>query len=226
MGYYRANHQGSFQEFQNTRWKNHHSYGGALRSRRQGRGVRPLSSKDPLHLVFKVNRARVKYGLRTYRRYFLILQILERYSKKFFVQIEQYSIQGDHIHLLIRTKRRSQFTSFFRVVAGQIAQQFEQQGLLTPSVGAVGWDLAQEEGSPRVTDTLSGGGKGERSRGLMKMKKLWKHRPFTRVVRGWRALKICRNYIRLNEQEALKVIPYRKERLRGLSSAEWNLLWA
>ena len=56
-------------------------------------------------------------------------------------------------------------------------------------------------------------------------KGLWRHRPFSRVVRGWRAYKIVRNYIQLNEKEALGHIPYRKERLKGLSTSEWQTLW-
>ncbi|MEK6774395.1 MAG: hypothetical protein AABY64_10665 [Bdellovibrionota bacterium] len=58
-----------------------------------------------------------------------------------------------------------------------------------------------------------------------KKQKLWKYRPFTRVIKGWKAYKIVRSYIQLNEREALGVIPYRKTRLKGLSSTEWELLW-
>lgn len=83
-------------------------------------------------------------------------------------------------------------------MAGQIAQRFEQEGYL------------------RVTDTPA----DEQGTGL------WKHRPFTRVVKGWKAYRIVRNYIQLNEKEALGVIPYRKTRLRGLSMKDWQLLWA
>jgi putative transposase len=44
-------------------------------------------------------------------------------------------------------------------------------------------------------------------------------------VRGFKAYKIVRDYIQLNEQEALKKMPYRKERLRGLSMRDWEVLW-
>ncbi len=57
------------------------------------------------------------------------------------------------------------------------------------------------------------------------LQKLWKYRPFTRVIRGWKAYKTVRNYVQLNEQEILGNIPYRKQRLRGLSSNEWEILW-
>lgn len=77
----------------------------------------------------------------------LINQIIKKYAKRFNVKIEQISIQNDHIHALIRTARRSEYLYFFRVVAGQIAQCFEKEGLL-------------------------------------KSFKLWKFRPFTRVIKG------------------------------------------
>jgi REP element-mobilizing transposase RayT len=111
----------------------------------------------------------------------------------FFVKIDQLSIQNDHIHILLRAPRRADFQSFFRVVAGQIAQQFQKNGWMTDTPAA--------------------------------RKGIWKFRPFTRVVRGWRALRTIRNYIQLNEKEATGKIPYRKERLRGLTEEEWKILW-
>jgi hypothetical protein len=46
------------------------------------------------------------------------------------------------------------------------------------------------------------------------------------VVKGWKAYQIVRNYIQLNEKEALGEIAYKKDRLRGLSMSEWNILWS
>lgn len=192
--------------FQKPNWKHRYAHGGSLRNARAGRFSRPLSGKDPVHLVFKAHRQRIKSGFRTYKRYFLIHKLIDRYSRRFFVKIEQISVQGDHLHLLIRTGRRSNFQSFFRVVAGQIAQQFEKQELVT--------DTPAAEAGSRVTDTPKAG------------TGLWKHRPFTRVVKGWRAYRIVRDYIQLNEREALGVIDYNQQRLRGLSREEWQALWS
>jgi hypothetical protein len=96
------------------------------------------------------------------------------------------------------------------VVAGQIAQRLELEELL------VGQGPGPRQ---RVTDTPGS------PRKLRKGTGLWKYRPFSRVVRGWRAYKIVRDYIQLNEQEARGKIPFRKSRLRGLSSGEWRILW-
>lgn len=178
----------------------------------------------------------------------LISQIVRRYSRKFFVKVEQISIQGDHCHLLIRAPRRAKFQAFFRVVSGQIAQRFQLEGLLkaevadTPQRSRAG-ELRFEAESPGVTVTLPGlrARTGLRQEAVLRVIEsnekvrrkspqagtgFWKHRPFSRVVRGWRAYQIVRNYIQLNELEARGAIPYRKDRLKGMSSADWEILWA
>jgi putative transposase len=205
-------------EFQTINWMHRFSHGGILRKSRAGRGMRPLSSREPLHLVFKADRARIKSGFRSYQRFFLIHSLLQKYSLKFFVKIEQVSIQGDHIHLLIRTTRRSNYQSFFRVIAGQIAQRFEKEGLL--SVPAT---VSKAEAAA-VTDTPAGPGTPAST--TSPKPKLWLHRPFTRVVRGYRAYKTVQNYIQLNEQEALGNIPYQKQRLRKLNPEQCEILWS
>ncbi|WP_413585426.1 transposase [Bdellovibrio sp. HCB274] len=173
-----------------THWKFRHCHGGTLRTSSKGRGARPLSSKDPIHLVFKVNMTAVSKGLRSPRNFSLLNILLKKYARKFFVKIEQFSIQSDHIHILVRGSRRSAIQSFLRVVAGQFAQC--------------------------LTDTFTKRHEGER---------VWKHRPFTRVIRGFKPYKVVRDYIQLNEMEALGRM-YSKTRLRGMSPEELRELWA
>ncbi len=185
--------------FGKTHWQHRFSYGGTLRQCRTGRGARPLSCREPLHLVLKARKEKIRPGFRTYKRFALIHFILRKYAAHFFVKIEQVSIQGDHIHLLIRTTRRSNFQNFFRVFAGQIAQRFEKEGLLTITKPLF---AANVTGTPKVTVSQRTTGSRESSRAPC-LNGLWLHRPFSRVVRGWRAYKIVRDYIQLNEKEAL-----------------------
>lgn len=164
-----------------NKWKHQLSHGGELRKKQLGRGARPLSTKEPIHAVFKIERLRLRHrSLRAPQNFKLVLQIVEKYAQYFAVKIEQFSVQNDHVHLLIRTSRRRQFHHFFRVVAGQIAQRFEKEGLLS---------LNNCMKNCKMTDTPKA------------PKSLWRHRPFTRVVRGWRAYRIIRNYIQLNEKK-------------------------
>jgi REP element-mobilizing transposase RayT len=212
------------------------THGGSLRRVRAGRGVRPLSTKEPLHVVFKVRRERLRHGgLRHGVTYTRIQQIVRRYAKKFFVKVEQITIQGDHCHLLIRAPRRAKFHAFFRVVSGQIAQKLQLEGLLNPGVTDTPTG-PRADSELRKKDELRAGsetaskvrGSSEKSTRKMNAKgtQLWKYRPFSRVVRGWRAYKIVCDYIKLNELEAQGRIPYRKSRLRGMSSTDWEVLWA
>ena len=209
--------------FKTTSWKHRDRHGGELRKLRAGRKMRALSTKDPIHLVLKANRETIRGGLRFYKRYFLIQKLVRIYSKKFFVKIEQVTIQGDHIHMLIRISKRSLCQSFLRVLSGQIAQQFMNQGLTTTQTKEM-----------FVTDTLISGTSSvmtgtpftaEKS-GVTdspkepSTKRLWKYRPFTRVVKGWKAYRIVRDYISLNEAEALGIIAYSKKRLRALSEVQ------
>ena len=204
--------------FKTTPWKHRFSHGGELRKLRAGRKARSLSSKDTIHLVLKANRETIRGGFRSYKRYFLIQKLVRVYSKRFFIKIEQISIQGDHVHLLIRISRRSLSHSFLRVLSGQIAQQLQAQGLTTCAVIqkkenplARNAGLKEEKG---VTDTPK----------VRSPMRLWKYRPFTRVVKGYRAYRIVRDYISLNEAEAPGVISYSKTRLRGLSENQLQAL--
>jgi REP element-mobilizing transposase RayT len=199
-------HQQFRQSKQTSFFRVNLSHGGVLRNQRKGRGLRPLATKESIHLVLKLNQNMLRHrSLRSAKGFIIANRIIKKYAAHFYIKIEQLSLQNDHIHALVRTSRRSLYQNFFRVVAGQIAQQFEREGLLTSGV---------------VTDTSAGNGKKIRT-----AISFWKFRPFTRVVRGWKAYKIVQNYIQLNELEVAGKIPYRKERLRGLSSSEWKLFW-
>jgi putative transposase len=152
--------------------------------------------------------------------------MVRQYAFRFGVKVEQISVQAGHCHLLVRAPRRARFHYFFRVVAGQIAQMLEREGLLatkpvTDTPGRSKQRAADRDREP-VTDTpQSLATPQSKARGTG----LWKHRPYSRVVRGWRAYNVVRDYIQLNELEAQGKVPYRKLRLRGLSSGEWALFW-
>lgn len=207
-------HQKSKQSsFFSINWKHQLSHGGVLRKKQLGRGSRPLSTKEPIHAVFKVERRRLRHkSLRSPQSFKLVLKIIEKYSKYFVIKIEQLSVQNDHVHLIIRTTRRRQFHHFFRVVAGQIAQKFEKEGLLAAQ-------SCQMTDTPRTS-------RGEHKYIKRATESIWKYRPFTRVVRGWKAYQTVKDYIQLNEKEIRGDIRYQKNRLSGLSSADWQILWA
>jgi REP-associated tyrosine transposase len=90
--------------------------------------------------VFKADKQTYKKGLRSPLGFAITQRVLKKYSRRFFVKLEQVAICQDHIHCLVRLSKRSLGQHFFRVVAGQIAQEFQKTGLMkvtgTPGVGA------------------------------------------------------------------------------------------
>lgn len=230
---HRKSKQQSF-SFANIKAAHRFCHGGVLYQKRAGRGQRPLSTKEPLHLVFKVRKEKLRSGsLRTPQNFQSIQNIIQRYAKKFFVKIEQLSIQGDHIHALIRTTKRSLYHHFFRVVAGQIAQQFQKEGMLSgrtvigTSSTAAKAAATRKINPPQVSEkNTTATNSNKNANPKPKGTKLWKYRPYTRVIRGHKAYDVARNYVQLNEKEAQGKIVYRKERLKGLSAGEWEILWS
>lgn len=120
-------------------------------------------------------------------------------------------MQADHIQILIRCSQRSNYQSFFRVAAGQIAQVFLKEGLLK-----IALKKPRLSSLNKVTDTPNG---------LGEPLKFWAYRPFSRIVKSWKGLKIVRNYNQLNELEITGRKTYNPLRLRGISSSDWSLLW-
>ena len=134
-------------------------------------------------------------------------EILKKYSVHFFVKIEQYTVQNDHIHLIIKAYQTSSLHNFCRVVAGQIAQRLQKEGLATVSLPGI-----KDETLPRWKRQHL-------------FTRLWKYRPYTRMVIGFKPLLILKDYLKLNEIEALGKIPYQKSRLLGGSLESLRELW-
>jgi hypothetical protein len=104
-----------------------------------------------------------------------------------------------------------------------MAQRLEKEGLLKAVTDT---SARNASGSMGNVKTKSVRGRELSQKLTRNFLKLWKHRPFSRVVRGYRAYKIVRNYIQLNEKEVLGEIKYQSLRLRGLSMSDWKILWS
>lgn len=172
-------------------------HGGNFRRYRAGRGRRPLSKCYALHAVFKINRGAVRGGLRHPRNRQLVEDVVSQYSRRFEINLLQVSIQSTHIHALVKGRGRHFYFAFLRVVAGQIAQR-----LMDRCDSTVAADVHPK-----------------------KRRTFWKHRPFTRIVKGLRAQAIVRDYIQLNEAEARGHVFYQKDRLRGLTPEGRRRIW-
>lgn len=82
------------------------------------RSIRPLSTKNPTHLVLKS-----KPTFQLFKKKSVIEQIIRKQAKRFGIKIYEISIQKDHIHLNILIFSREMYKRFIRSITGLIARK-------------------------------------------------------------------------------------------------------
>ena len=167
-------------------------YGGSLAIGTR-RSRRPLNSRKPVHMVLRSNLAKGERSLLTH--YGLVVRTLKRYSRKFHVKVHEYAVCGNHIHILAKGKSRRELQNFFRVLAGQIAQQILNQIPLKTN---------ERKAFSRVEAELHR--KNQRS--------FWSQSLFTRLVSGIRDFKNVKNYVMQNTRETFGLVKYKFRRGR------------
>ena len=169
-------------------------FGGALLKGRR-KSIRPLTSKDSIHLVLRSPWAMGSESFLNRRHYRRINKIINRFAKKFGVRIYQRAINSNHLHLLLRITNRRLYRSFIKAVSGQIASHvMGQQSFL---------DFSKTRAIPVTGD---GSVSSNASSGF------WEFRPFSRVVNWGRDFKMCVKYLKQNVLEAFGFIPYKPRR--------------
>jgi REP element-mobilizing transposase RayT len=94
-------------------------HGGKVRAGK-GKLFRPLCTKNWLHLCLK---SRFPKGhLSLLRKEYLIQDLLHETAKQCFVEIGDFVIMRDHIHIQARLRDLSFFRNFLRVFAGKCAR--------------------------------------------------------------------------------------------------------
>lgn len=160
-----------------------HEFGGRFRSRRSGRGERPITVEHYLHCIFKADPRKLpQSSLRRNPVGDLLRFQLWKYAVQFFIQIDEISVQHTHVHLLLRCYVEENMIAFLRVFPGQVAQSLLRAGL--------------------VTDTPQRRKRAHRKAPI----KLWTQRPYTRWVVGENDYIAVKKYIQINEMEALGVL--------------------
>ena len=180
-------------------------HGGSLAVRKR-RARRPLNLKQSHHLTLKSHHA---IGARSlFRHKKMILSLIKKNSLKFQVKVYEYSIQGNHIHLLVKAQTREGLQNFFRVVAGHIAQRILKEFPLAKNAG----------GAP-----LSSKNNTKSSPGCQKnLRKFWSYLLYSRIVSWGRELKVVARYIQQNTLELLQILAYRPRAIKSKNCVEWN----
>ena len=123
-------------------------------------------------------------------------------AKKHSVKIYRFANAGNHLHLLLKIPALGAWAAFIRELTGQIAQAMRE--------------LFAEVFATNKTQVTSPTSKE------LKSLNFWKHRPFTRIIRGWkRAFKSVAQYIYLNYCEAEGHIGYRDTKILDFLRLAW-----
>jgi REP element-mobilizing transposase RayT len=107
--------------FQNSKDINARVIHGGARTKGRRKTKRPLSTKHVMHLVLKSKKATGRYSFFNHQK--AIHQILNKYSKRYGVQIKDSVNMGNHIHLKIKIADRKYFQNFLRTITALIARK-------------------------------------------------------------------------------------------------------
>ncbi len=101
---------------------------------------RPLSTKQPIHLVLKCDKST---GL--FRELNQVKYYINKYSWKFCIRIYSLSVQHDHIHFLIKIDDRESYVKFNRALTGILARKYGK-GIwqLSPFTRVLNWGKEYE----------------------------------------------------------------------------------
>src|SRR3954463_16633780 len=96
---------------------------GGDHARNKRKSARPFSSKRPLHLVLRSDKAKGTLSLRTPENQRLITRLLTRFAILFGIRVYEFSVNSNHIHIILKAPTRTLFQRFMRTRPGQIAQK-------------------------------------------------------------------------------------------------------
>jgi len=100
--------------------KGHTTHGGE-HSVGKRKKQRPISVKKSMHLVMKSSRAKGSYSLRAIHNKGKVEELVWRYARRFHIKIYRFTVNFNHIHFVLRAKRREHLQNFLRTTAGLIA---------------------------------------------------------------------------------------------------------
>ena len=118
------------------------AHGGNLREGKR-KLTRPFDPKKPLHLVLRSTRARREWSLLRAKNVKRTKNLVYREAARAGVKIYQYANAGNHLHLVVRAKRRADLARFLRTTTGLIARVITGAKKGQPKNAALGgrfWD--------------------------------------------------------------------------------------
>ena len=170
-------------------------FGGRLlhgRRRRQ----RPLSTKEPIHIVLRSSWAQGIFSFLLIKNKKPIERLIESYAREHAIKVYGRAIVGNHFHLIIQIPSRKSYNRFIRVLSSRIASHVMRSQSFVNFQKLI---FNQNAGDPPP------GAEEEQGKGQA----FWQFRPWTRVLRWGRDFQICRQYLTKNTLEALGFTVYK-----------------
>lgn len=175
------------------------SYGGELMKKRKGRsGPRPLSTRDPIHLVLRSSQAKGSWSFRLPKNRRRIHAIVKRLCTKYSIKLRSYANVGNHLHFEILLSLLQTYAAFIRELTGAIAVIVTGASRWNKGAGA---QVAGDQSDCRRIVNRIQIGTDQSVKPVGQKLKFWDYRPFTRLVQGYRARQRLRNYIEVNRWE-------------------------
>jgi REP element-mobilizing transposase RayT len=81
---------------------------------------RPVSTRRPMHVTLHSDRARGPWSLLRHQQ--AVRDTVRVCAKRSGIQVYDFANVGSHLHLLVRARRREDFRSFLRSLAGIVAR--------------------------------------------------------------------------------------------------------
>ena len=97
------------------------SHGGSIQKGHR-KTARPIDRKKPLHLVMKSSHAKGSLSLLTAKNRLFVERTFRERAKQFGITIQGFENVGNHLHAIVKFKRREQFQHFLRTVSALIAR--------------------------------------------------------------------------------------------------------
>jgi REP element-mobilizing transposase RayT len=152
---------------------------------------RPFDSKQALHVVLRSSRARGQYSMLHPRYRIRIQHLVNRLKRRWNISVYSYANVGNHIHLLLRARSRSNWQGFIRELSGGIAMMVSG---------------ARKGNALNQIRTSDNPGLSKRT--------FWDHLVYTRIVSFGRDFKNVTRYVSINLWEGMGA-PIRKIIARG-----------
>ncbi len=97
------------------------AFGGILFRKARYRTHRPLCTKRSIHLVLRSSQAIGTRSFQNSENWKRIEKLCFEFAARHRVQIQHYANGGNHLHLVIKLKRKLAYSSFIRALTGAIA---------------------------------------------------------------------------------------------------------